>query len=212
MKKNYWNSYYKKKFIFKKSNFANFINRKYLKKNMSLLEIGCGSGRDSFFFSKNISKVIAIDSSKEAIKNNIKIMKKNDTKNIEFKNLDINSNKMKKLQKVDFIYARFFIHAINYNLEKKFLEILKKLSHSRTKTAIEFRTTKDPLFNKGKKLSKYERYTDHYRRFIDVQIFTLRLKKNFFKILYKQQKVGFSKYKNDNPNLCRLVIKYEKKQ
>jgi acyl-[acyl-carrier-protein]-phospholipid O-acyltransferase/long-chain-fatty-acid--[acyl-carrier-protein] ligase len=32
---------------------------------------------------------------------------------------------------------------------------------------LEFRTIKDNLFKKGKKISQYERITDHYRRFID---------------------------------------------
>ena len=44
----------------------------------------------------------------------------------------------------------------------------------------EFRTIKDPLFLKGKKISKYERLTDHYRRFIDKDILCKYLAKRKF--------------------------------
>ena len=40
-----------------------------------------------------------------------------------------------------------------------------------SKIYLEFRTDKDPLIKKGKKISKYERYTDHYRRFINIDTF-----------------------------------------
>ena len=56
--------------------------------------------------------------------------------------------------------------------EKKifFKKFFKKFK-SNTLLALEFRTTKDNLMRKGKKLSSNERYTDHYRRFIDVKKF-----------------------------------------
>ena len=40
---------------------------------------------------------------------------------------------------------------------------------------LEFRTTKDKLLQKGKKISNNENFTDHYRRFIDTDVL---IKKN----------------------------------
>jgi len=60
---NYWNSYYNNNVKFKESSFARFVKKKInkVKKNAKLIDIGCGNGRDSFFFSKNGLKVTAID-------------------------------------------------------------------------------------------------------------------------------------------------------
>ena len=50
---NYWNGIYKNNTItLKESSFAQFCMQ-YLEKNYSLLDIGCGNGRDSIFFASN---------------------------------------------------------------------------------------------------------------------------------------------------------------
>ena len=72
---------------------------------------------------------------------------------------------------------------------------------------MEFRTTKDSLIKTGKKISNNERYTDHYRRFIDVKKFQNKLKRNNFKIIYLKVGVNLSKMRSENPHLCRIVFK-----
>ena len=49
----HWNKFYsKKKQPIKPSNFAKFLYKKFLikGKGKKLIDIGCGNGRDSFFF------------------------------------------------------------------------------------------------------------------------------------------------------------------
>ena len=204
----YWNSFYKlNKTNHKPSNFAKFIKKKFLNKKNYLFEIGCGDGRDSFYFKNFVKKIIAIDQSKLIIEKNIKIVKKNHINNLDFQIISIDSKKISKIKRCNFIYARFFLHAINLKQEKKFLNFLKNYPKKKTVVALEFRTTKDSLLNKGKKISKYERLTDHYRRFIDVNDFVKKIIKIKFNIIYIKQGVNFSKYKNDNPHLCRLIFK-----
>ena len=74
----YWNSYYNKKIKFKESSFARFVF-KFISgsKKKKLIDIGCGNGRDSIFFSKKGYTVTGIDISKTAIKNNSIIRNKN---------------------------------------------------------------------------------------------------------------------------------------
>ena len=126
--------------------------------------------------------------------------------NILFKRLQ--SNKLKTLhnKKIDIIYARFFLHAINEANENKFLNIIKKDFKDNIIIALEFRTTKDVLRKKGKKISINERLTDHYRRFIDINNFKKKLEKMKFKILYIKSGINLSKSQNDNPHLCRIVF------
>tara|TARA_Y200000002_G_C22494521_1_gene584463 strand:- start:55 stop:696 length:642 start_codon:yes stop_codon:yes gene_type:complete len=203
----FWNKYYNSKDNNNKpSNFALFINKNYIKKDTFLLDVGAGDGRDSFYLRKKAKHVCSIDQSNIAINNNKLKARRLGFKNVTFKNLS--SNHLKKIanKKFNFIYARFFIHAINEVNEDIFLKSIKKDFESNTLVSFEFRTTKDNLMKKGKKLSKYERLTDHYRRFIDTNKFVKKLKKMSFKIIYKKTGINLSKTKNDNPHLCRIVF------
>ena len=66
----------------------------------------------------------------------------------------------------------------------------------------EFKTNNDNLINDGKKLSKYERFTDHYRRFIEVNFFKNEIiKMKICKIIYLIERKGLSKTKSENPVL-----------
>ena len=203
----YWDKYYhQKKKINLPSNFAKFVNKKFLKKKDIVLDVATGNGRDSFFFSKSIKFVYGIDKSKVAIDINNKKVDYLKIKNINFKDL---SSKQIKLfrKKVTFIYARFFIHAISEKIENKFLNDLKKYFGKTVTVGLEFRTTDDTLINKGKKIGNNERFHTHYRRFVDLKKFEKKLEKKNFKTLYKKKGINLSKTLNENPYLCRLIIK-----
>ena len=199
----YWNKYYKlKRSPLSPSSFAKYCEKMYLKKNKKLLEIGCGNARDSLFFNKKMN-VTAIDKSDTIISKNISLNSK-----INFICLDINKKKFFSLGKFEFIYARFFLHSINERLQNKLFNNIKNLCHKKkTLLMLEFRTIKDPLYQKGKKLSKYERITDHYRRFINKDIFLNFLLKKKFKKIKIIEKKGLAKYKKDNPVVCRLIAR-----
>jgi ubiquinone/menaquinone biosynthesis C-methylase UbiE len=206
--KNYWNSYYKlRENNINPSNFALFVSKKFIKKDTFILDVGSGDGRDSFFLRKKAKHVLGVDLSNVVIKKNQLKSKRLNLNNIKFKN--ISSNHLYKIQnkKINFIYARFFIHAINESSEDIFLKNLRKNFKNNTLIALEFRTIKDVLMKKGKKLSKYERLTDHYRRFIDPKKFEKKLQNLNFKILYKKHGINLSKSPNDNPHLCRIIFK-----
>ena len=204
--KNYWDNYYNsKEHNINPSSFALFIAKKFIKKNSYILEVGSGDGRDTFFLRKKAKYILGIDLSNIVIKKNKLKSKRLGYKNIDFKNLSSSHiNKIKK--KIDFIYARFFIHSISEIKEDIFLKILSKKFSDNTLIAFEFRTIKDVLIIKGKKISKYERLTDHYRRFINPKKFEKKLHNLKFKILYKKFGINLSKTANENPHLCRIVF------
>ena len=206
--KNYWNNYYKlKENNINPSNFALFVSKKFVKKDSYILDVGSGDGRDSFYLRKKAKYVLGVDLSNTVIKKNKLKSKRLGYKNIKFKNLS--SSHLHKVQNknITLIYARFFIHAINELSENIFLKYLAKNFTTKTLIALEFRTIKDVLMKKGKKISKYERLTDHYRRFIDPKKFEKKLQNLKFKILYKKLGINLSKSPNDNPHLCRIVFK-----
>ena len=207
----YWDKFYQsKKFFYKSSNFARFLyKKKFINKKSKIIELGCGDGRDTFFFANKVNKIYAFDKSSNIIKQNIYFGKKSNFKNLVFQNIDIQKKKFFiKIEKLNFnvLYARFFLHSINEKIENKLLNALETLNVKFT-IFLEFRTIHDNLMKKGKKISFNERITDHYRRYINVDDFLNKLDEKKFKIIYKMQRTNLSKYKNDNPHLCRLILK-----
>ena len=205
--KKYWNNYYNSKDnnIYP-SNFALFVLKKYLKKDTFVLDVGSGDGRDTFYLRKKAKHVLGVDLSNIVIKKNKLKSKRLGFKNITFKNLSSSKLNKIKANNINLIYARFFLHAINEKSENIFLKNILKNFQMNILVALEFRTIKDILMKKGKKISKYERMTDHYRRFIDPNKFKKKLEKLGFKILYKKLGINMSKSPNDNPHLCRIIF------
>ena len=202
----YWNKFYEKFNVKKASNFAKYIYRKNFISNKSkILEIGCGNGRDTFYFLKKNIKTIAIDKSFKAIKNNKKkidhVFFCNDISKIDLKNI-----KFYKKYKCNLVYARFFLHTLNFRSEKFFFNFCEKILPRNGKILLEFRTIKDPLISKGKKISPTERITDHYRRFIDPSLLLITIKKKFVPI-FMVQGFGLARYKKENPHVCRIIFK-----
>lgn len=207
----YWNDFYKKyKAPILPSSFAKFILRKKSKEDKSLLELGCGNGRDSLFFMNNNIRVTACDSSTKAI-NEIK----NQLSHINIKNFHcIDFTKLKEnhfKKKFDLVYSRFTLHSISYYQEKNTINWIRKNLKKNGKFCFEARSTRDPLMKskKAKNISKntYEFEKGHIRRFIDIQEIKISLLNIGFKIDYLIEKNNVAKYKNDNPFVIRCVAR-----
>ena len=206
-KKYYWDKYYfKNKKSFPRSSFANFCFKKYIKnkkKDKRLIDLGCGNGRDTIFFSKKINS-LGVDRSQEAI---INLKKKYFyDKNLSFKLGDFDKINFKTIGKFDYIYLRFVFHAIKENIQKRIIKNIKYLMKKKCTVMAEFRTDKDPLKKLGKKLSESERFTDHYRRFINLEKFINHLERGSYKVIYVIEKKGLSIFKKDNPVLARVIF------
>jgi len=202
--RNFWNKFYKKKLaVNKPSNFAIFIYKFLKKKKTKIVDVGCGNGRDLIFFKKKKFDFIGIDLSKNASQIIKKKLKKIENKNKIFNDDFINFNYKKNIKNNFSIYSRFTWHTINKKNEIIFLKKISKLSNLNY-IFIETRSDKDDLFGVGKKISKNEYITDHYRRFINKNELVKKLKKNF-KIVYLKEAKGFSKFKNEDPCLIRII-------
>jgi len=207
-KKLHWNNFYKKFDLLSESSFSRFII-KWLKNNQfritgkTLIDIGCGNSRDTKYFKKKKLDVVGIDQSFTAIELN-----KKNYPNIEFYNKNIcRKNFNLKNKKFDYLYARFFLHAISSKEETMFLKNCKKISKKNSILMFEFRTIKDSLMNKGIKLKGTERFYGHYRRFVDTKKFIKKFNNFDLKILYMSQSRNYAKFKKEQPHICRIIAK-----
>lgn len=200
---NYWNYFYSKKNIINKpSKFAIFC-LKYLKNYQGdLFDIGCGNGRDAFFFNKKNINTIGLDFSNQIIKKN---KRKNKKALLKFIRVNFCKYFNKKINNKFSIYSRFTMHTINHKEEKMFFKSIIKQPNLKY-LFIETRTTDDELFGVGKKVGKNEFFLDHYRRFIIPNELKTCIKKNF-KIIYFKKSKNFAKFKIYNPNVLRIIAK-----
>ena len=129
--KEYWNFFYKTQVnkikLNHPSQFATFTVGE-TENITSLIEFGCGNGRDASFFSHHFKKVYAFDGSKEVIDKNKKQYSK--INNLEFLKFNLNEkfdNRQILLSKKKAIYARFFLHALTNNEIESFISLCANL-------------------------------------------------------------------------------------
>jgi len=201
----YWEKFYKniRKKRLPQSRFANFVLKR-INHNSTLLDFGCGDGRDTFFFSKYLKKSIGIDSCKYIIKENNLIKNKKIfflNYNIKNKNLYPNLKKLIYNKDNNIVYARFFLHSLTNTEIKFFFLIAKKIIKKNGRIFVEYRTEKD---KKNKKIFK-----NHYRNFINPKnLENILIELNLKSIFFKEGK-GMAKYKNEDAFVARHIIKLE---
>ena len=194
----YWDEYYgDKKDILPNSDFANFT-LSYLEPGSNLIDIGCGDGRDSLFFSRNHIETLGVDFSKVTISKN----KVFENKNLKFKRLNL--MKIDNLsQKFNYAYCRFLLHAISVEIQDQTFDWMSK--NISDKIFIETRIADQNIDSR-----KY----NHYRRDFTEDDLVKSLESFKFNIQYFKVSRDFSKYKktyrvkdlNHDPLLLRIII------
>jgi tellurite methyltransferase len=198
MEKEYWKNYYANNFKpFMNSTFSEFC-LSHLRDNETILDCGCGNGRDSIFFAKWNMNVLGIDQCSNIIEHLNSIT---DFPNLRFKTCTFENLDMLKCQ-FDHIYLRFVLHSIEEDLENLILDWVK--ANITKNIFIETRSVDDYLNT---------RESDHFRRFTEINDILVKLIDHGFDIKYAEISRGFSKYKKEfnvdyneeDPKLIRVV-------
>lgn len=201
----YWDEYYKTQFgggITSPSLFAKAMLENYMVKGNSLIELGCGNGRDSLYFAENGMNVTGIDASEVAIQ---KLQKKNANHCIFVCDDFVNAGAIYQIQ-YDYCYSRFTLHAINEEQESQILDKAYKMLKSSGYLFIEARSIRDGKYGKGKEVEKNAYiYDGHYRRFIDPLELKNKLEKIGFVILKLEESDKFAPL-NSEKTVCVRVI------
>ncbi|HIY39043.1 MAG TPA: adenylyl-sulfate kinase [Candidatus Agathobaculum merdigallinarum] len=200
----YWNQYYQNKICSTEpSPFAKYVST-LVDAGKTMVDLGCGNGRDTIYFAGRGMKMTAIDLSDSAIS----ILKQQSIPNTEFICADFVNQPDPHGNGYDYAYSRFTIHSINQTQERILLRsIFGALRHG-GKFFIEVRSIHDPLFGRGEALERNAFFYDnHYRRFIVLDELKTGLQEFGFQIEYAQEKTGFAPYGNDDPPVIRIVAK-----
>lgn len=201
----YWNSIYDDASITERpSDFAqSIIDDVVGRGGGSILELGCGNGRDSLFFLENKLDVTAVDASDKTISRLQDIAKGTGAIFVcdDFV-------KCEALYHVlyDSIYSRFTLHAINEEQEDELLRNIGLSLKDSGRLYIEARTIHDDLYGKGERVGEHAFiFNGHYRRFLNPEELRAKLENMGFNIISLVEDRGFSKTETSDPMLLRLV-------
>ena len=208
VEKDYWNSFYSKFNISHPSQFC-VMTAIEAARERSIVEFGCGNGRDSIYFATHGYTVTGCDLSVDAIDKNSETAKV--IPSLNFKVVDASSADQVGAA-VDgaraggdatggvMVYTRFFLHSIDQTQETKFFEALSSALIAGDGLYFEFRCAEDEALDKvhGK---------GHYRRYIDTPVMLESLTKLGFEIVYDISGRGMAKYKAEDPFVSRIIAK-----
>ncbi len=208
MDKKYWDNYYTAgEAVHYPSPFAEFCLEKYLKPSMKIIELGCGTGRDAFYFSENGISIIGIDQSEIAIKQNKLLMNEFDSSDsLEFV-VDDFTNDLEKYSDIVGVYSRFTLHSVSKDDQDNITEQVYNSLLENGLFLIECRTNKDPLIHQGQKIGPGERFTDHYRRFINANEFLRFLLNLGFNLEYFIESDNLASFHSENPIVARYILR-----
>lgn len=207
----YWSDFYKKQNQpFQESLFASYCMTQWLKPKMTLLELGCGNGRDALYLSKCGVNVLAVDQCAEEIDflNN-----RFGGKNISFKCADFSDLKFRK--KFDAIYSRFTLHAISKQQEIRTLNWCARHLNENGLLLIEARGIQNEIYGMGERVADEADafiYEGHYRRFLNADDVNKQITGLGLTILSSDEAANRAPFNGTNYKFLRIVAQKQQSE
>jgi SAM-dependent methyltransferase len=202
-RRGYWDEYYASRASAQRplpSQFAAFVASE-LTGPHRIIELGCGGGRDSFFFASYGHDVTGVDASEAAIAG-CQTLAEQLGESAQFVCSRIDdpdlAERLKGAEGPLAIYARFFLHAITDDEEGALIRLVADLTAPGDIFALEYRTVRDAS---GDKVT-----AEHYRRFVAPPTFEARALAAGFDVRYAVEGFGFAKYREDDAYVAREIL------
>ena len=176
----------------------------------TVIDLGCGDGRDSFGFGAAGRQVVGLDRSAVGIEHaSARAASLGLAERVRFVCCDAADGPQLRAAVGDALaaadgaalfYLRFFLHAITEDVQDVVLGTLADLARPGDVLAAEFRTEADESTTKT--------HGGHYRRYQDGWALTERLQaQHGFTVLHREEGTGLSPYGDEDPVLFRLVVR-----
>lgn len=206
MSKQYWKTVYSvQNEDLKPSLFARMVREHYVTPQQSLVELGCGTGRDAVFFANEGVSVTAIDQ----CENIINYLKKRHQHLVDSVFIPADFTTLSDFKnQFDVVYSRFTLHSINETQEQHTLRWAHKNLHGGGYLCVEVRGQKNEIYKVGKKVegeSDAYIYNNHYRRFLNFKKFCESLEILNFRLDFAAETQGFAPYAGENETFIRVI-------
>ena len=166
-------------------------------KEVTILDIGCGNGRDTYYLGSLGYTVVGIDSAVCPQNKDTATFQQHDALHIPD---DL-------LRQANAIYVRFFLHALTAEQQNQFFKRLSFCCKPSTFILFETRSLNDPMAKLGTLLSENENFTTHYRRYQSVDDISHSSELCKLDVLQCDEVFNASPSLNDNPSLLRGVLR-----
>ena len=208
MDKKYWEAFYQiQNEDLKPSLFAKTVRETYVKPTQSLIELGCGNGRDAVFFANEGVIVTAIDQ----CENEIEFLK---MRYQHLANCIFHSNDFSSLNDFetpfDIVYSRFTLHSVSEAEEQRTLQWAYKNLRAGGRLCIEVRGQKNEIYKFGEKVKGEADayiYNNHYRRFLNFNELCNLLVSLGFSLDFAIEEKGFAPFAGQNETFIRIIAK-----
>ncbi|OGQ05119.1 MAG: hypothetical protein A2W61_06275 [Deltaproteobacteria bacterium RIFCSPLOWO2_01_44_7] len=214
----YWNKFYEEGYVPEEpSSFARFCLSRIQTAQASfkenyLLELGCGNGRDAWFFIRNKVSVWACDICPVAIERVQRKARAEQYPTERFFEADFTEFEKGGLNSHCFaIYSRFTLHAIDEEGARRLLKWASQILPHGGLLCIEVRSVKDPLFHSGRGIPVgkdafiYEE--GHYRRFVRKEELNQELVSLGFDLEAMVESDNLAVLGSDNPVVIRVLAR-----
>ncbi|MDQ2625270.1 MAG: class I SAM-dependent methyltransferase [Actinomycetota bacterium] len=184
------------------SPFATWVAERLPESLRTVIELGCGNGRDTAAVAQGRS-ALGLDYSPTAIERNREVWAES---SIDFEQVDVSDAESLATATAGrfddgpvAVYSRFFIHAISDEAEATLLGFLRRALPAGSVVYLEFRTEKDKNTPKV--------FGEHYRRFVDPDALVKRMRRGgHFALEHSERGHGLAVYKDEDPFVARLVL------
>ncbi len=209
--RSYWEDYYRRfPAPFAPTPFAVYVSERYLDDSCSLVDLGCGNGRDAVHLAEICGSVVAVDQCAAELEY---LEEHFGGPTLSFICGDItNLTGQADLgdQQFTAVYSRFSLHAVSGAGQRRMI------SWSRTALVrggllfLEFRGTKNELMGVGEPIGDDGctfRNDGHTRRFVDVDALAAEVAHEGFEILELDERAGFSPTATTDETFARLIAR-----
>ena len=208
-KAEYWERYYaarKSARVAVPSQFAVFVAQE-ISEDATVLDVGCGNGRDSIFFATQGHPVLGLDGSSAAIDACRAVAAATGEHHARFEAVGVTddafgatvAHAVADAHGQVVVYARFFLHAITDAEQAEMVSSVAAGLRAGDLFAVEYRTTKDAALEKET--------AEHYRRYIDPARLIVDVASHGFAVQYAVEGFGFAKYRHDDAHVARAVFR-----
>lgn len=206
----YWDDYYAQTKRIPPSipsQFAVFVANE-VEGQSFIVDMGCGTGRDAFFFAEQGHRVLGIDGSASAVHGCQSRRRPEMEETLSFLQSSVTDESLPdriKERRVGtrpiptVFYARFFLHAITEPEQESLIQLASTVCAGGGMLALEFRTARDAGLSKVT--------DDHYRRFPETFDVMGQAIQAGFSVSYSAEGFGFAKFKADDAYVARCLFR-----
>ena len=204
----YWANFYAHHSYTSGSSFFEFVNSRPDTPG-TVIDIGCGDGRDACAFGAAGRQVVGLDQSPVGVQHaTAKSSGLGIQERVRFTICDVAETQalsaiVREVIAADdspvLFYLRFFLHSIPEEVQDGLLDVISTHARSGDVLAAEFRTEKDESATKV--------HGEHYRRYQNGAAFGALLKERGFALVHEEEGTGLSPYKGEDPVLYRVIAR-----